>query len=141
MKKKRRMDADLTADEEQSRCTQLKYQIAKASFDDAVTDVHSKKSSTSTHETAASQAKNDKKRQLETAVSCEPNAATTKIYLETTCQKRHRVPSEGTAEAAQEETSRPESSSTNTCDVSDKIPVASVVSGPSRECRKWSARI
>ena len=110
MKKKRRMEADLTADEEQSRRTQLKDQFVTAYFDDAVTYVHSK-------------------RQLETAVSCEPNAATTQIYLETNCQKRQKVPSEGTAEAAQEETSRPKCSSTNTCNVSDKNPVASVVSG------------
>ena len=73
MKKKRRMDADLAADEEQSRRTQLKDQLVKAYFDDAVTYVHSK-------------------RQLETAVSCEPNAATTQIYLETNCQKRQKGP-------------------------------------------------
>ena len=64
MKKKRQMEADLTADEEQSRRTQLKDQFVKANFDDAVTDVHSKKSSTSTHETAASRDKNDKKDSL-----------------------------------------------------------------------------
>ena len=45
MKKKRQMEADLTADEEQSRRTQLKDQFVKANFDDAVTDVHSQKSS------------------------------------------------------------------------------------------------